>query len=568
VLALFADIPDAGKRVASAIGLTEDAFPAEEIAWGVRRLIEALAAKGPVIMVLDDIHWAERTLLDLAQDLVESVEAPLLLLCGTRRDLLDEHPGWPTSGARARVIDLSPLTEDESNLVLGSLLGAGAVDPAVARWLTAAAEGNPLFLEHMLSMLVDDEAVRQVDGLWVAVKPLEELEVPSTITSLLAARLDRLGPTDRTVIERGAVMGQSFYRGGVEALSPEPVRPLVGESLDSLETKELVRSTGDVFVGLPVYRFQHVLVRDVAYEGMLKRTRADLHASLVDWFEEVAPDRLREFEEIRGYHLEQAYLIFTELGGNEERTRDTGRRGAEHLSSAGRRALARGDMPAASNLLHRAEALLPPGDPQRPRLLLEAGDALIEIGNFTLADELLRKAEEEATTGGDRILEITARLAHLRLRYTMDPEATEPIVEEEVARVLPELEALPLERRGGRRRADDRIRTPRRRHDARGAVPGRAGDGRPVRSDPSRGRRGTMPRAPRAGRRRPADARDHPVRPGAPGGDGRSLRSGARGLQEEPRGVGRAGVAVPRGADLARLGGGRDAGGRPGRGGA
>jgi class 3 adenylate cyclase/tetratricopeptide (TPR) repeat protein len=442
VLGLFADIPDAGKRVASAIGLTDDAFPAEEIAWGVRRLIEALAAKGPVIMVLDDIHWAERTLLDLAQDLVESVEAPLLLLCGTRRDLLDEHPGWPTSGARARVIDLSPLTEDESNLVLGSLLGAGAVDPAVAGWLTAAAEGNPLFLEHMLSMLVEDEAVRQVDGLWVAVKPLEELEVPSTITSLLAARLDRLGPTDRTVIERGAVMGQSFYRGGVEALSPEPVRPLVGESLDSLETKELVRSTGDVFVGLAVYRFQHVLVRDVAYEGMLKRTRADLHASLVDWFEEVAPDRLREFEEIRGYHLEQAFLIFTELGGNEERTRDTGRRGAEHLSSAGRRALARGDMPAASNLLHRAEALLPPGDPQRPRLLLEAGDALIEIGNFTLAAELLRKAEEEATTGGDRILEITARLAHLRLRYTMDPEATEPIVEEEVARVLPELESL------------------------------------------------------------------------------------------------------------------------------
>ncbi len=442
VLALFADIPDAGKRVASAIGLTDDLFPAEEIAWGVRRLIEALAAKGPVIMVLDDIHWAERTLLDLAQDLVESVEAPLLLLCGTRRDLLDEHPGWPTSGARARVIDLSPLTEDESNLVLGSLLGAGAVDPAVARWLTAAAEGNPLFLEHLLSMLVDDEAVQQVDGLWVAVKPLKELEVPSTITSLLAARLDRLGPTDRTVIERGAVMGQSFYRGGVEALSPEPVRPLVGESLDSLETKELVRSTGDVFVGLAVYRFQHVLVRDVAYEGMLKRTRAELHASLVDWFEEVAPDRLREFEEIRGYHLEQAFLIFTELGGNEERTRDTGRRGAEHLSSAGRRALARGDMPAASNLLHRAEALLPPGDPQRPRLLLEAGDALIEIGNFTLADGLLRKAEEEATTGGDRILEITARLAHLRLRYTMDPEATEPIVEEEVARVVPELESL------------------------------------------------------------------------------------------------------------------------------
>ena len=134
--------PRCGKRVASAIGLTDDAFSAEEIAWGVRRLIEALAANGPVIMVLDDIHWAERTLLDLAKDLVESVEAPLLLLCGSRRDLLDDHPGWPMAGARARVIDLSPLTQDESNLVFGSLLGAGAADPAVARWLTTAAEGT------------------------------------------------------------------------------------------------------------------------------------------------------------------------------------------------------------------------------------------------------------------------------------------------------------------------------------------------------------------------------------------------------------------------------------------
>src|SRR5439155_17770237 len=344
---LFADIPDAGRRVASAIGLTDDAFPAEEIAWGVRRLLESLAKDGPVIMVLDDIHWAERTLLDLVEELVESVEAPLLLMCGSRRDLLDDHPDWPTDGGRARVIDLSPLTQDQSNLVLGSLLGAGAVDPPVAQWLTAAAEGNPLFLEQLISMLIDDQAVLQEDGRWVAVKPLEELEVPRTTTSLLAARLDRLGPTDRTVIERAAVMGQSFFRGGVEALSPEQIRPVVGASLDSLETKELVRSTGDVFVGLPVYRFQHVLVRDVAYERMLKRTRAELHEALVDWFEEVVPDRLRELEEIRGYHLEQAYLIFVELGGRDERSREIGRRGAEHLSSAGRRALARGDMPAA-----------------------------------------------------------------------------------------------------------------------------------------------------------------------------------------------------------------------------
>src|SRR5437667_7415054 len=124
---LFADIPDAGRRVASVIGLTDDVYPAEEVAWGVRRLVESLATRDPVIMLLDDIHWAEQTLLDLAKELVETVDAPLLLLCGTRRDLFDDHPEWPKDGERVRVMDLAPLSHDESNLVLGSLLGTGTV---------------------------------------------------------------------------------------------------------------------------------------------------------------------------------------------------------------------------------------------------------------------------------------------------------------------------------------------------------------------------------------------------------------------------------------------------------
>jgi predicted ATPase/class 3 adenylate cyclase len=412
--ALFTDIPDAGQRVASAIGLTDDAFPAEEIAWAVRRLVETLAAGGPVLMVLDDIHWAERTLLDLARDLVETVEAPFLLLCGTRRELLDDHPDWPTDGPREQTIYLPPLTSNESDLVLGSLLGAGAIDPAVGSWLTEAAEGNPLFLEQLISMLVEDEAVRQDHGRWVAVKPLDELEVPATITSLLASRLDRLGPTDRTVIERGAVMGQSFYRGGVEALSPEPVRPLVASSLDSLEAKELVRSTGDVFAGLPTYRFHHVLVRDVAYEAMLKRTRADLHVAFVDWLEEVAPDRLLEFEEIRGYHLEQAFLIRVEIGTSLESLRHLGERGAAHLGAAGRRALARADMPAAAALLQRAAALLTDGR-ERATLLLDAGESRLEMGKLPEAHEMLAEAGATAERIGDEALAATAKISLLRL---------------------------------------------------------------------------------------------------------------------------------------------------------
>ncbi len=439
---LFAEIPEAGRRVASAIGLTDEAFPSEEITWGLRRLLELRAGDGPVIMVLDDIHWAEETLLDLAKDLVKSVEAPLLLICAARRDLLDDHPDWPTDGPRVRTLELAPLTEAESDLVIGSLLGTGAVDPEVARWLTSAAEGNPLFLEQMLSMLIDDGAVHQEDGLWVPVKPLEELEVPATISALLGARLDRLGQTDRTVIERGSVMGQTFYRGGVEALSPEPVRPLVGTSLDSLETKELVRATGDEFVGLPTYRFQHVLIRDVAYERMLKRTRAELHVALVDWLEQVAPDRLREFEEIRGYHLEQAFLIRTEIGQQVEALGVLGERAAAYLGSAGRRAMARSDVPAAANLLRRATALLPPDHPDRPKLMLLAAEALIERGAFADAEDMIGTAIDEAIAIGDRALELTARVFSLELRYTTAPEEVESTIVQEVQAMIDELEAL------------------------------------------------------------------------------------------------------------------------------
>ncbi len=439
---LFADIPDAGRRVASVIGLTEDVYPAEEVAWGIRQLVESLAMRDPVIMLLDDIHWAEQTLLDLAKELVETVEAPLLLLCGTRRELFDDHPEWPTKGDRSRVMELAPLSHDESKLVLGSLLGAGTVDPAVAGWLTAAAEGNPLFLEQLISMLVEDDAVRQEDGRWVAVKPLEELEVPATITALLGSRLDRLGPTDRTVIERGSVMGQSFFRGGVEALSPEPVRPLVASSLDSLETKELVNSTGDLFAGLPIYRFQHVLIRDVAYEGMLKRTRADLHEAFVDWVEQVAPDRLREFEEIRGYHLEQAYKIRIEIGTPGDALGPLGERAADHLGSAGRRAMARSDVPAAATLLRRAAALLPPDHPERPRLMLVAAEALIEQGAFAEAGQLMWITIDAAVSIGDRGLELTAKILFMELQYTTDPEEVEGTIVEQVQEMIPELEAL------------------------------------------------------------------------------------------------------------------------------
>jgi tetratricopeptide (TPR) repeat protein len=276
----------------------------------------------------------------------------------------------------------------------------------------------------------------------VLVSDAAAIQVPPSITSLLAARLDRLRPSERVVIERGAVVGGVFFRGAVEALTPDEVKAEVGASLSRLTGKELIAPHESTFAGQEAFRFAHILIRDAAYHGLLKRTRAELHERFVDWLETVAPDRSREFEEIRGYHLEQAYLIGVQLGVVGEHAAAVGQRGAEYLSSAGSRASARGDMPAAANLLQRAASLLPAGDARRPRLLLEAGDACVEIGDFLIADGLLRTASEEAEQLGDTVLQLTARLAYLRLRYTMDPETTEPIVRKEAAEAIEQLEEL------------------------------------------------------------------------------------------------------------------------------
>jgi tetratricopeptide (TPR) repeat protein len=218
--------------------------------------------------------------------------------------------------------------------------------------------------------------------------------------------------------------------------------PLVDQSLHSLSKKELIGPDDTVLGEQEAFRFLHILIRDAAYHGLLKRARADLHARLVDWLERVSPDRVMEYAEIRGYHLEQAYLILLQLGPLDDAAQELGRRGAGYLSSAGRRALARGDMPAAANLLQRAAALLPVDDPTRPHLFVEAGEALIELGDFLVADSLLATAIQEAASLPDQALEVTARIVRRQLNYTTDPGATsEGQVIAEVERAIPVLEA-------------------------------------------------------------------------------------------------------------------------------
>jgi class 3 adenylate cyclase/tetratricopeptide (TPR) repeat protein len=431
-------------RIAGAIGLSPATYPVEETFWATRRFLELLSAGQPLLVLIDDIHWAERTFLDLIRSVATDLAGvPVVLACSARPELFDTHPDWNQPMENHAVLTLRPLSEDESAEVASNLLGTPDLDQEVRKKIVDTAEGNPLFVEQMLSMLLDDGILERDDrGRWVLVREVGAITVPPTIHALLSARLDRLGPMDRVVAERGAVIGQVFFRGAVEELSPDEVRRHIDESLRSLTRRELVEPHESTFAGQEAYRFMHLLIREAAYHGLLKRTRAELHVRFIDWLERVAPDRVLEFEEIRGYHLEQAFFTLQQLAPNDEEVWQIGVRGAGYLSSAGRRAFARGDIPAAANLLRRAAALLPPGLPERPRLRLDAADALTEQGGFVDAEAMLRAAIEEAHELSDRVLEATAGIQELELRYTIDPERVAGEVGVRVEELLPELETL------------------------------------------------------------------------------------------------------------------------------
>jgi predicted ATPase/class 3 adenylate cyclase len=426
-------------RVGAAIGLTTAAFPVQETFWATRRFFEILATRRPLVLLIDDIHWAERTFLDLLREVVESVEdAAVVLACSSRGDLLEDHPDWAEDRPNFRRIALEPLSARESAQVIENVLGSPELDAAIRAKIIEAADGNPLFVEQMLSMLLDDGVLaRDEGGRWSLTTDLGSFTVPASVQALLSARLDRLASDQRAVIERGAVIGQVFGWAAVEGLVPEALVGRVRPNLVTLAKKQLLLSADD-----EQFRFAHILIRDAAYHGLLKRTRAELHERFVDWLEHEDSDRVTEFEEIRGYHLEQAYLTLVELGLIDDHVQRVGARGSAYLSSAGHRALARGDMPAAGNLLRRAASLLPMGDHGRPKLMLEAAEALIEAGEFIVADAALQSAVEGAQTLGLRGLATAASLVRLQRLYTTVGEGTEEQLVQAVQEAIPLLEEL------------------------------------------------------------------------------------------------------------------------------
>ncbi len=420
-------------RVSAAIGLGEGAGEIQETFWAVRRLLEGLAHDRPLLVVFEDLHWAEPGLLDMLQYVAGfSADHQILLLCTARSDIRERRPDWGDVGA---LVPLKPLSERECERLIRNLLGRAGLTDDVRDRVTEAAEGNPLFVEEMLRMLIDEGLLERDNGHWTARGDLSRVAVPGTISALLSARLDQLHAEERAVIQRASVMGKVFWWGAVTELSPPDVCPRVGSHLQTLQRKELVRPDRSGFVGEDAFRFSHILVRDAAYESMPKRARAELHERFASWLQRKAGDRVGEFEEILGYHLEHAFRNRAELGPTDATTAALGRRATELLAGAGRRAFNHGDVSATVNLLSRAADLLPSDDPFRLGVLSDLGMALAQ-SDIPRADAVLAEAIEGARGAGDPTLEAHAGTRRVFVRLLLDPQVDQDRSLEEVERWL------------------------------------------------------------------------------------------------------------------------------------
>ena len=431
---------EAVDRLAPLLGLAHTTHPLEETFWAVRTLLETLARQAPVVVVIDDIHWAEPTLLDLIEHVLDTAAAPIVIVCSARADLLEERPTWGKRPGAER-IDLHALSGSETGSVIANILGPSGLPVPLMDRITDAAEGNPLFVEQMLSMLVDAGVLkRAVDDVWQVVGNVDNIRVPPGISAVIEARLDRLGIEDRTVLQEGAVIGLVFYRGAVRSMSPAELQPMVDRSIERLDRRQLVRPDPAAFMDEDAFRFDHALIHDGAYRSLLKRERAELHERFAAWLEMTAGQRLSELEEIIGYHLEQSALHLMELGPLDDYGRLLADRAANRLASAGRRASARGDAPAAGNLLQRAVPLLVPGSRAQVELQLDLAETYADLGEFEQSEAAALEGLHAAQALHDGLLTTNASLVLLFLRYTLDPQDRTDEVVSETETAIPLLE--------------------------------------------------------------------------------------------------------------------------------
>ena len=370
-----------------------------EVFAATRSLFEGLSADRPLVAVFDDVHWAEETLLDLIEHLSMRLgTSPVLLLCLARPELAERRPGWLSRPESA--VTLEALSELDSQQLLDALDAPSAVRERIAE----LAEGNPLFIEQLAAFAGEEGDTVALSG---------------SIRGVLHARLDRLEPAERAVLERAAVVGRTFSLEAVLQLIPEPEREQAHARIFDLVRRGLVRP--DVSIPDDGFRFQHALIREAVYEAMPKALRADLHETVGTLLDSAGAPPV-----LVGFHLEQACLLRQELG-----VRDAvlARRAGRLLQLAAEETLSRTDAPATISLLERAQRLLPADDRELPAVLTGLGAARLNGGDLPGAESALVEAVETASSLGLRAAELHARIELQFVRAFAESTPVEESVE-------------------------------------------------------------------------------------------------------------------------------------------
>jgi len=359
-------------------------------AW--RRFLEALADDLPLVLVFEDLHWADDALLDFVDELVERVRGVPLLLLGTARpELLERRPGWGGGKLNALTISLSPLSDEETARLLQALLERPLVDAETQEALLARAGGNPLYAEQYARILIERGDV---------------LELPETVQGIIAARLDALSDEEKRLLQDAAVVGKVFWLGALEALDGWTLEE-AAELLYALERKEYVqRARTSSVAGESEYAFRHLLIRDIAYAQIPRAARARKHTSAAAWIESLG--RAEDQAEMLAHHYLEAIELSEAAGVESTALGESARRA---LRDAGDRAASLYALAAAERFYDAALRLWPDDDRERaellfrraypadgwqgePELLAEARDALVATG------ETARAAEAEMVLSG------------------------------------------------------------------------------------------------------------------------------------------------------------------------
>ncbi len=405
-------------------------------AW--RRFIEGIAARDPLVLVFEDLHWADPPLLEFIDHLVDyAIGVPMLVLCTARPELFESNPDWAGGKRNSTTIALTPLSEDETGRLVSALLQDVTLPPDVQTALLERAGGNPLYAEEFVRMLTDAGLLERTNG-EVKLVTDRDIPVPDTVQALIAARLDTVPPERKALLHDASVVGKVFWSGALASMGPAG-EPAVRDGLHELARKELVRPARTSSVkDQAEYAFWHVLVRDVAYSQIPRAARAAKHRAAAAWIETIAGDRVADHAELLAHHYVQA-LELARASGETEEAEALEEPAARFLQLAGDRAYLL-DVPSADAYYRRALELFAKGRPGRGEFLAKASQTAYLRGELEEARRLVEEAVEVALAEDDQL---SAGRALLHLAEVVSDLGRTEAGRAPLARAVEILEALP-----------------------------------------------------------------------------------------------------------------------------